>query len=68
MMNDDHDDITLEILFSMRAAIAPQISEHLLQNCYSIQKKYQFSRDRTLSSAAMERLIDEAVADSSQPT
>ncbi len=65
-MNEQSTDLSLETLLSMRAAIAPQISEHLLEQCYALQKKYQFDRDRTLSSTAMERLIDAAVAETSQ--
>lgn len=59
---DSDDDVALQTLLAARAEIAPDLSEKILRLCYEIQKKHQFSEDRTQPAAAMERLIDEAVA------
>jgi hypothetical protein len=55
------EDLALETLLSVRAQNSSQVDEHLLRQCYSIQKRHQFSRDRTYSTNAMDRLIAEAV-------
>jgi len=60
-MNDEEGDLALQTLINVRADIAPHLDEALLRECYAIQKKYQFSEDRSMSSSAMERLIDAAV-------
>jgi hypothetical protein len=57
----DNDDLALSTLLSIRAEIAPDLDEDLLKKAYAIQRRYQFSDDHAQSSAAMERLIDEAV-------
>lgn len=58
----DKEDLALQTLLSVRAEIAPDIDEDLLKNCYAIQKRHQFNSDRTQSSVAMERLIDDVAA------
>ena len=58
----ENEDLALQTLLSVRAEIAPEVDEELLKNCYAIQKRHQFNSDRTQSSVAMERLIDETVA------
>ena len=55
-------DLALETLMEVRAEVAPELDEDLLRNCYAIQRRHQFSEDRTQPAAAMERLIDEAIA------
>jgi len=35
--------------------------EMRVEACFAIQKKYQFSHDRTLSTQAMDRLIEDRV-------
>lgn len=64
MMNyKNEQNITLEVLLAVRAEIAPEIDEKLIQQCFEIQHKHQFSQAREQSAAAMERLIDAAVPD-----
>lgn len=58
----DQEDLALQTLLAVRAEIAPDVDEDLLKNCYAIQKRHQFNSDRTQSSVAMERLIDDDVA------
>lgn len=55
-MSDD--DLTLETLLSVRQELDPAIDELLLKQCYQIQKRFQFSEDRSASQTEMERLID----------
>ena len=57
----DEPNLALLTLLAARSEVAPALDEDLLRKCYAIQKRYQFSEDRAQSSAAMERLIDEAV-------
>lgn len=58
-MNEE--DLTLETLLAIRSAVAPSLDEELLKQCYFIQKRFQFSEDRSISASAMERLIDDQV-------
>lgn len=55
-MNDD--DLTLETLLSVRNNVAPGLSEELLKGCYQVQKRFQFSDDRAVVVAEMEKLVD----------
>ena len=61
-MSNDESDLALQTLLAVRSDVSPNLDEGLLRLCYAIQKKYQFSEDRTMSASAMERLIDEKVA------
>lgn len=54
-------DIALSTLIAARESIAPKLDDDTVQKCYLIQKKYQFSDDRSLSLAAMERLVEAAL-------
>jgi Small protein found in certain Dnd DNA modification systems len=63
-MNDDGD-LALKTLLAARLEAAPHLDEELLRQCYAIQKRYQFSDDRSLPASAMERLIDSKIAESS---
>lgn len=63
-MSSDEEDLVLQTLIAARAEIAPHLDDALLHQCYAIQKKYQFSEDRSMSANAMERLIDAIVAKS----
>ncbi|WP_332713846.1 DNA modification system-associated small protein [Pelagibacterium mangrovi] len=56
------EDMTLETLLAVRKEIASDLDEALLQRCYQIQKRFQFSDDRTISATEMEKLIDAHVA------
>jgi hypothetical protein len=55
------EDLTLETLLSVRSTLCPELDEDLLRQCYLIQKRFQFSADRSISANAMERLIDDQV-------
>jgi len=59
------EDLALQTLLAIRAEAAPDVDETLLRQCYAIQRKHQFNADRSQSSAAMERLIDDAVKSAS---
>lgn len=61
-MQDEDLDLSWQTLLAARQEVAPSLDINLLRQCYLIQTKYQFSDDRSLSSSAMERLIDDAVA------
>lgn len=58
---ENSDDLALETLLSVRLEIAPDLDEELLRRCYEIQKKHQFSRERSHSAQAMDRLIEDRV-------
>ena len=58
---ENSDDLALETLLSVRLEIAPDLDEDLLRRCYEIQKKHQFSRERSHSAQAMDRLIEDRV-------
>jgi len=51
----------LETLLAVRSELDDDIDADLVEACFEIQKKYQFDHDRTLSTQAMDRLIDEYV-------
>ncbi|MBD3761921.1 DNA modification system-associated small protein [Rhizorhabdus sp.] len=59
MMNEE--DLALETLCQARAAVAPDLPEELVAECYAIQKKHQFDSHRAISAQMMERLIDQYV-------
>ena len=63
-MSNDDSDLALQTLLAARSEVAPELDEELLRQCYAIQQKYQFSDDRSLSAAAMERLIDAKIEQS----
>lgn len=58
---DDDEDLALTTLMSVRADVAADLDQEILAKAYAIQRRHQFSDDHAQSSAAMERLIDEAV-------
>ncbi len=59
-MSDDYE-LGLQTLLSVRTAIGNDLDDDLLEACFEIQKKYQFNHDRTLSTQAMDRLIEDRV-------
>lgn len=61
-MMTEKEDLALQTLLAVRGEKAPDLDEDLLKHCYAIQKRHQFSSDRTQSSVAMERLIDDEVS------
>lgn len=52
------EDLTLETLLTVRGELSVDLDETLLKRCYQIQKQFQFSDDRALAAAEMEKLID----------
>ena len=54
-------ELGLETLLAVRSEQDVDIEDDLLEKSFAIQKKYQFSHDRTLSTQAMDRLIEEYV-------
>jgi hypothetical protein len=54
-------DIALEILLGLRSEVTPDLPESLLRACYFVQKNNQFTADRSLPMAEMEKLIDAEV-------
>jgi hypothetical protein len=52
-------DLVLETLLAVQSEIAPDLDAQLVRQCYEIQKKHQFDRDRGVPTQAMDRLIDE---------
>ena len=59
-MSDDRE-LGLEALLAVRAELGADLNDELLEACFKIQKKYQFNHDRTLSTQAMDRLIEDYV-------
>lgn len=59
-MSDDNE-LGLETLLAVKAELGADLDDELLEACFEIQKKYQFNHDRTLSTQAMDRLIDDRV-------
>ena len=56
-MSDDRE-LGLETLLAVRKELGVSLDDDLLEACFEIQKKHQFSHDRTLSTQAMNRLIE----------
>jgi hypothetical protein len=54
-------DLVLETLLAVQREVAPDLDEALLRQCYEIQKKHQFDRDKGPATQAMDRLIDDRV-------
>lgn len=59
-MSDDRE-LGLETLLGVRTELDVGLDDGLLEACFEIQKKYQFNHDRTLSTQAMDRLIEGCV-------
>lgn len=59
-MSDDKE-LGLETLLAVRTELGVVVDDDLLEACFEIQKKYQFNHDRTLSTQAMDRLIEDRV-------
>lgn len=59
-MSDDNE-LGLETLLTVKAELGVYLDNDLLEACFEIQKKYQFNHDRTLSTQAMDRLIEDRV-------
>ena len=59
MANDR--ELGLETLLAVRTQLGVDLDDDLLEACFEIQKKYQFNHDRTLSTRAVDKLIEEYV-------
>lgn len=59
-MSDDNE-LGLDTLLAVKAELGVDLDDELLEACFEIQKKYQFNHDRTLSTQAMDRLIEDRV-------
>ena len=59
-MSDDYE-LGLQTLLAVRTEMGVDLDDDFLQKCFEIQKKYQFNHDRTLSTQAMDRLIEDRV-------
>ena len=59
-MPDDYE-LGLQTLLAVKTELGVDLDDDLLKACFEIQKKYQFSHDRTLSTQAMDRLIEDRV-------
>ena len=57
----DQNELGLETLLAVKAELGVDLDDELLEACFEIQKKYQFNHDRTLSTQAMDRLIEDRV-------
>jgi len=59
-MSDDYE-LGLQTLLAVRTELGVDLDDDLLKASFEIQKKYQFNHDRTLSTQAMDRLIEDRV-------
>ena len=57
----DDNELGLETLLEAKTEMGVDLDDDLLEACFKIQKKYQFNHDRTLSTQAMDRLIEDRV-------
>ena len=57
----DDNELGLETLLEVKTEMGVDLDDDLLEACFEIQKKYQFNHDRTLSTQAMDRLIEDRV-------
>ena len=54
-------ELGLETLLAVRTELGLALDDDLLKACFEIQKKHQFNHDRTLSTQAMDRLVESYV-------
>jgi hypothetical protein len=59
-MNDERysDDMAWAALWATATEVAPQLGEEFLRKVYEIQKRHQFSRDRSESLRLLENLVE----------
>ena len=57
----DDQELGLETLLAVSTELDVSLDGDLLEACFEIQKRHQFSHDRTLSTQAMDRLIESCV-------
>ena len=58
MSEVDAEDMAWKALVDTARDVAPDLGEDFLRKAYEIQRRHQFSRDRSESFLLMERLID----------
>lgn len=58
MTEQQVDDIVWKAFVDTAKVVAPSLGEDFLRKAYEIQKRHQFSRDRSQSVLLMERLVD----------
>lgn len=61
MPKESEMDIALEILLSLKAEVAPDLSDGIVQQCFFVQKNNQFTSDRSIPMSEMEKVIDAEV-------
>ena len=69
-MNGNHK-LGLELLLKTKLELNVDLDDKVLEKCFQIQKKYQFSSDRSSSVNAMDKLIEvyvEQIATDTQKT
>lgn len=54
----DEPDLGLETILAVTLELGSELDAQLIKACFEIQKKYQFNNDRTLSTQAMNRIIE----------
>lgn len=54
-------ELGLKTILAVKSELGIDLENNLLEDCFEIQKKYQFSHDRALSTKAMETLIESQV-------
>lgn len=59
-------ELGLDTLLAAKTDLGVALDDKFLEACFKIQQKYQFSEDRKLSIAAMDRLIDKQVKKASE--
>ena len=67
MVNPENDrDLGLATLLEVRDELGLKLSDELIHKLHSIQKKFQFEQDRTLSLQSTEHLIDKTLDESKE--
>ena len=58
-------ELGLETLIAVRKQLGIELDDDLLQACFEIQKRHQYSHNRALSLQAMDKLIEKHVESTS---
>lgn len=57
----DERELGLEMLLAVKSELDVDLDDELIRTCFEIQKKYQYSHNRALSTQAMDRLLEDRV-------
>ena len=57
----DERELGLEMLLAVKSELDVDLDDELIRACFEIQKKYQYSHNRALSTQAMDRLLEDRV-------